>query len=144
MIKGYRAETCKRGHPFTEATTVTRKNGARRCRICTNAYNLAWSKTLVAQTWRSNNREKMIANSRKFQLSRYGLTEADYKELLLTQNNVCAICLGPSTNENFLVDHNHITGEIRGLLCRLCNTGLGSFRDSPSYLRSAIAYLEGN
>ena len=51
----------------------------------------------------------------------------------------CRIC----ENKNDLcIDHNHKTGEVRGLLCRTCNTGIGMLRNSPDLLRSAVAYLE--
>jgi len=39
------------------------------------------------------------------------------------------------------VDHDHITGALRGLLCSACNTGLGFFRDHPELLKRAIEYL---
>jgi len=69
--------------------------------------------------------------------------------MLTVQNGQCAIC---GTNDpgggykNFAVDHNHISGEVRGLLCTRCNRGLGLFKDDPvltqlatNYLRSRVA-----
>jgi len=40
------------------------------------------------------------------------------------------------------VDHCHTTGEVRGLLCNRCNTGIGQFKDNPNILRSAARYLD--
>jgi hypothetical protein len=54
------------------------------------------------------------------------------------QSNLCPICGKPAT----CVDGSYRTGQVRGWLCRTCNTGLGMFRDSPTRLRRAIAYLE--
>ena len=42
------------------------------------------------------------------------------------------------------VDHNHSTGEVRGLLCARCNTAMGLFGDSLSLMENAINYLKGN
>lgn len=50
----------------------------------------------------------------------------------------CAIC---GSSYRLHIDHDHKTGQLRGLLCHFCNTGLGHFRDSPERLRAAIAYL---
>ncbi len=71
----------------------------------------------------------------------YGMTEAEYNKLILQQKGVCAIC---KTNKEgrLAVDHNHKTKEIRGLLCRLCNSAIGLFKDSPVLLRNAADYLE--
>ena len=56
---------------------------------------------------------------------------------------VCAICGGVSTDGRRLaVDHDHITKDVRGLLCQPCNVGLGVFGDSPEVLRLAADYLE--
>ena len=73
---------------------------------------------------------------------KYGLTEADYQALLKTQGGKCAICLKPcSTGKALAVDHNHDTGQVRGLLCMSCNTGLGKFKDDRSLLLAALNYL---
>lgn len=70
------------------------------------------------------------------------LTRTEYKELLEDQNYVCAICFGDEPIEKkFSVDHDHDSGEIRGLLCTRCNLGLGLFKDSIETLESATEYL---
>lgn len=51
----------------------------------------------------------------------------------------CELC---GAREYLHVDHDHITGRIRGTLCVRCNTGLGKFGDNPARLRAAAAYLE--
>lgn len=65
-----------------------------------------------------------------------------YREMLDRQGGVCAICKKTDPDRKLAVDHNHATDEIRMLLCRQCNTGLGSFRDDPALLRLAAEYLE--
>lgn len=75
---------------------------------------------------------------------RFGITSADYYEMLKEQKSVCAICGEKDENRNLHVDHDHETGEVRGLLCKQCNHGLGNFRDNKQYLNSAIEYLDKN
>ena len=79
---------------------------------------------------------------------RFGITLDEYNEMLEEQGGVCAICGGEETTEycngrvrQLAVDHDHRTGEVRGLLCHLCNRGIGMFRDSPIYLERAAEYL---
>jgi hypothetical protein len=72
----------------------------------------------------------------------YGLTEADYLAKIQEQNNVCAICKEKQLNKVLCIDHNHVTGKVRGLLCNSCNIGLGHFRDNSKILHSAIEYLQ--
>lgn len=75
----------------------------------------------------------------------------DYRTLFMRQGGKCAICKvappGGVFRENekatLCVDHDHATGEVRGLLCGQCNTGLGMFRDNPANLQRAIEYLGG-
>ena len=71
----------------------------------------------------------------------YGLKPDDYISMLENQNYVCAICGGIDKNKRLAVDHCHVTGKVRGLLCSPCNLGLGSFRDSIYNIKNAFKYL---
>lgn len=73
----------------------------------------------------------------------YGITYDEYELLLACQDFRCAICLGRPRKNALSVDHDHKTGEIRGLLCSRCNHRLlGSANDDPARLRKAADYLE--
>lgn len=73
----------------------------------------------------------------------YGLSIEQYESMYRSQNGVCAICSGLNVaGRRLAVDHNHKTGQIRGLLCNTCNTSLGTAKESVELLRSIIAYLE--
>jgi hypothetical protein len=58
------------------------------------------------------------------------------------QEECCAICKKHIELDNSAIDHNHSTGEFRGVLCKQCNRALGMFGDSVSTLRNAVEYLE--
>jgi hypothetical protein len=79
---------------------------------------------------------------------RFGITLAQYNELLEDQGGVCAICAQPETAIRqgrvlpLSVDHNHRTGALRGLLCTACNIGIGSLAESEERLDAAKAYLQ--
>jgi hypothetical protein len=91
--------------------------------------------------WRRANRDKLSARNRdKYMKRRYGISRADYDALFERQGGVCAICRKRS-KERLCVDHCHVTGMIRGLLCRKCNFGLGSLCDDQRALVAALAYL---
>lgn len=81
---------------------------------------------------------------REHTLQKYGLTLEDYDQLVEEQDGVCAICKGTDFGKHgrMFVDHNHETGEIRGLLCNRCNSGLGLFKDNTASLLNAIQYLQ--
>lgn len=78
----------------------------------------------------------------------YSITLDEYDELLEKQEHCCAICGIHSSMANLgggnhlAVDHNHDTGQIRGLLCATCNTGIGKFKESVATLQSAINYIQ--
>ena len=69
----------------------------------------------------------------------YGMTVAELELLLTEQDGRCAIC---RTAAAVHVDHDHVTSEVRGLLCFRCNAALGQFGDDPTVLRQAARYLE--
>lgn len=82
-------------------------------------------------------------NSHKNNINKYKISFSEYQNLVQKQNNLCAICNEKClTGNNLSIDHNHITGKIRGLLCRKCNTGLGMFNDNIIYLNNAMEYLK--
>ena len=73
---------------------------------------------------------------------KYGLSKRQFFALLESQNGRCAICQREIADSRVAVDHNHETGEVRGLLCPQCNSGIGLLQDSPAIIRAAAAYLE--
>jgi len=70
---------------------------------------------------------------------RHGLSVADYRALLKKQHHCCAVC--GKKPRKLVVDHNHTTDKIRGLLCLHCNSLLGFARDNKLILKAAIRYL---
>ena len=74
----------------------------------------------------------------------YGITLAEYQQMLEIQDGRCKIC-GKKPGKRMLdVDHCHKTNKVRGLLCSKCNIGLGQFNDSLGLLLEAALYLEEN
>lgn len=80
-----------------------------------------------------------------FMRLKYGVTPEKYQEMLDSQNGVCAVCKTKPNfdkwKKRFVIDHCHVTGRIRGLLCDACNRGIGMLKDDPSILENAIKYL---
>lgn len=84
-------------------------------------------------------RKKIAENQRK---RIYGLAEGEFDALKELQLGVCAICKkAPTKGKSLHVDHDHKTGKVRGLLCLLCNIGLGSLQDSEEVVSAALSYL---
>lgn len=107
---------------------VRRNDGHQRtCRDCEKAY------------YRSYTSHKIVERT-------YGVTQAEYSDLLLCQDGRCAIC-GRTAEDaacrgnRLAIDHDHVTGAVRGLLCTMCNALLGMARDDTAVLGAAIDYL---
>lgn len=104
------------------------------CRACDNIDNAARYAANRAR-YRSISRADKLKN-------RYGISAEDFASLLSAQGEVCAVCREScSTGRRLAVDHDHATGEVRGLLCNACNAGLSRFRDDPILLDAAAQYL---
>jgi len=73
---------------------------------------------------------------------KYGISNRDYLDMHEAQQSRCKIC--SSYSEKLFIDHCHINGNVRWLLCSPCNTSLAHFKDNPESLRAAADYLEGN
>jgi hypothetical protein len=75
---------------------------------------------------------------------KYGITHEDYEAMLEQQGSKCAICgieEKYAENARLCVDHNHDTGEVRGLLCKKCNQAIGLFQDNPEFCEAGGRYL---
>jgi hypothetical protein len=84
----------------------------------------------------------MERRNRHVQLMRwYGIPLERYESLLASQHGGCACCGEADGGEHLHVDHDHETGEIRGLLCRNCNTAIGMLGDTPEGVERALTYL---
>jgi hypothetical protein len=94
--------------------------------------------------WRENNPDKLKEQYLRQSISRngYDITEEQYYEKLNHQKGVCAICKCECKKGRLSIDHNHISANVRGLLCRNCNLGLGNFKDSIDFLENAVLYLK--
>jgi hypothetical protein len=109
------------------------KQGARRHSYCADCYNARYRgkarKPIAPETKRAHNLK-----------SRYGLTGEDVAALIERQSFVCAICNGPL--KRAVVDHDHATGAVRGVLCHPCNIKLPAVEDEV-YRSAALRYLKG-
>ena len=94
------------------------------------------------ENYRKNDRIRALdGRKRNYDLkNRYGLTAEDVKRMEDTQQGRCLICYQiPKTG--LVVDHNHTTGQVRGLLCRACNSAIGKLREDPELFARAVNYL---
>lgn len=155
-----KCSTCKIEKPLSDFYPIANGIGGvrPRCKECTRIAEkkkygenaeFRWSK-LSKQAIRlrddpEHKKNHMLAQRRWHLKKKYGMTLSDFASTLESQKGGCAICGGVSEKlspkTRMVVDHCHETGKIRGILCDLCNTALGKFKDNPALLQSAIEYL---
>ncbi len=102
-------------------------------------------KAAKAKVYYQTNKLEIRKKTRGYHLvGNYGITEQQYQQLLVSQEGRCVIC---SIHEDdaprgiLMVDHNHQTGKVRGLLCHNCNVACGLLRDDPETARKLADYL---
>ena len=134
-------KTCKKcgvEKPITEYSykrPTGRKPGYQpRCKSCAAEDTRQW-----------NLKNKSTARDRYLRRV-YGIGEKEYDSLLLSQGNRCLLCntefiFGEWGPDSPVVDHCHIHGHVRGILCNECNRGLGYFHDNKEALMNAVKYL---
>lgn len=73
---------------------------------------------------------------------KFGISLAEYEEMLANQGGGCAICGAMPNGKHLDVDHDHQTGKVRGIVCNDCNVAMGKMGDDPLRLVAAAKYLE--
>jgi hypothetical protein len=130
-------KACGLNKPYSEyrKRPDSTDNYRNQCKSCESIYNKnRYQNPEYVNQHRSNQLKR-----------RYGISLVDYETMLFSQNGACAICKSESPNKrsakHFMVDHDHETGSVRGLLCHPCNTAIGLLGDNVLNLESAINYL---
>jgi len=142
--------SCKKELPLNKfCKDAQRKDGMHpQCKYCRKEYDGKYYLENKEEILKYNKEyyekhpEKRKQDSRKRRLKSYGLSFDDYDKMLIAQNNVCAICKNPSNGRKLVVDHNHSTDVVRGLLCDYCNLALGPLKEDPIRIKTLLIYLE--
>ncbi len=117
---------------------------ARSCRPCQSEKAMAWTDA---------NADRVLS---AHLVRKFGITIDEFRAMEQSQGGLCAICRQPPTagmgsehrrqgravRPRLVVDHNHDTGQVRGLLCTPCNRGIGFLADSAKRVAAALVYLE--
>lgn len=119
------------------------------CKVCRKKYrqqpHVKAKTSLYNKAERLRDPKKTKQRDRKYTLARYwDMTPEMFEDLLNKHDRGCGICHKKersSERKPLVIDHDHTTGEIRGILCDNCNRGLGLLKDSQEILQQAIAYL---
>lgn len=123
-----------------------RRKYAKQYRINNPQYIKTYQKThkeeiaIRMRIYYDTNKNKVRSDTLK---RRYGIDVEQQKQMYISQNGVCAICGKKFKNgKDMHVDHNHVTGKIRQLLCNRCNFLIGNANEDIFILSNAIAYLQ--
>jgi len=92
-----------------------------------------------SRTWVGKNPDKRKTHTRNSRIRAYGISPERYQEMLEAQGNRCAICV-KENNRAMVIDHDHTTGAVRGLLCDGCNLSLGHI-EREGFLEIALKYI---
>jgi hypothetical protein len=128
--RGYRWKRCTPCHGEVKRASVAKDPKRHRAVIARGQarYRAAHPDRVKASDWKQH-------------LRVYGLTPELYDEMRAAQGGMCAIC-SKAGNRRLAVDHDHVTGRVRGLLCDLCNKAIGALGDTAEGVMRAVAYLK--
>lgn len=149
-------KACGEAHPLSDFY-LRKKGGTARVTICRAChaeqrreyYYRPEVRTRIAKQAKDRS-ELRRSQIRAKNLARYGLGAVEYDSMYDSQDGCCAICkkpgnrlgMGDPRNTVLCVDHDHVDGAVRGLLCHRCNRAVGLLGDNATTLKSAIFYLE--
>ena len=159
-----RCKVCRKVKPLTDFYKAPGAADGHRgdCKACNLARKKQWyaenREAVIAKVkaWQQENKDHVNAYHREYRKTRtaesreghlrrkFGLSQADYDLLLGKQGGGCRICGKKPGKISLHVDHDHATGEVRGLLCVGCNNALGQLHDDTELLRRAITYVTGD
>lgn len=120
-----------------------------RCKACVSKrrqspkyrnYDLEYNRTYAKKNAEFIKKRTRKNNIRKL----YGLTQEEFTKMSSAQDDKCAICfihVSETKYSNLCIDHDHSTGDVRGLLCDTCNRAIGLLKDSADVLISAAQYV---
>ncbi len=124
-----------------------------KCGFCEREFDslFPWMRYCSALCRRSAGQERRQKRGRRGDILRkFAMTAEQYDQMAAAQQETCAICRKAESaqgsfvlSKKLAVDHDHQTGEIRGLLCQRCNIGIGMFLHDETLLRQAIVYIAG-
>jgi len=138
-FKLWDAYSWKRSKRYKDKTTKINQIKQPKCKSCAH---------IETNKWRNNQSRERLKHL--YLMNTYGLSYENFITMLGSQNYKCKLCYREIKSDiegrrlksdSAVVDHNHITGRVRGILCNECNRGLGYFHDNKGTLMNAIKYL---
>ena len=135
---------CRYGHPLFGDNLYTTQRGARGCRACRKAWFEKHPQTEEqkqrSRLWHTRKRQSDPEYQRNADLwSYYRMTRLEFDQKLVAQKNCCAVC--KKLMEKPCVDHDHITFQVRDLVCRNCNLAIGHVGENIQTAEALVAYL---
>jgi DNA-directed RNA polymerase subunit RPC12/RpoP len=126
----YTCPKCNRDNLLRDEVKLNINYNIQMCNKCSNKY---W------KNYRENNRDKINLTHR---MVKYGITVEEHNKLLKLQLNSCAICKRSFDIVKEVVDHNHKTNEVRGILCYSCNAAIGFMKENEDLIWNMLEYLK--
>ena len=141
VLGNKRCVTCKEYKPMCEyhKNKSGRYGLAAVCKTCTSTKTKKYHAHKMASS-----PDYKLKKKQAYVKYRFGISLAEYNDMLLAQNHRCAICNTENPKGGWALDHDHSTGKIRSFLCNICNRGLGYFNDNPEVLMQAANYLHAH